>query len=362
MAAGPVSDDAGTDSTSVTVLLISALFFCCLLTAYFLSRLIRAWALRQQLLDIPNHRSAHELPIPIGGGIAIVVTFVLAVGILMIVGRIDADLLRLILAPLTIALLGLIDDIRTLSARTRIFFHFAAAIWVVFFAGAFANVNLGGYIIELKWLGSVIGVFYLVWLLNLFNFMDGVDGIAASEAVCVSGSMCLFLLLRDTQDSIWVLLALAGGCSGFLLINWPPAKLFMGDVGSGFLGILLGTISIMTINQGLVSLWVWLIVLGFFIVDASLTLFNRLLRGDRVHEAHDLHAYQHATRSLGSKVVLLGVIAINIFWLFPLAWLANAKEDLGLLLFVLAYVPLAMLCWVGGSGQLNAKLFKVSTD
>lgn len=311
---------------------------------------------------MPGQRSAHEMPIPFGGGIAIVITFVLSVGVLVTLGKIPVDFLALLVGPIALAILGLVDDIKSLSASFRIPFHFGAAIWSVLFVGAFPDINLNGFILELNWVGYIVGVLYLVWLLNLFNFMDGIDGLAASEAICVTAGICFFILFRETQYAIWVMLAIAGSCVGFLMINWPPAKLFMGDVGSGFLGIVLGVMSLMTVNEGVVSIWSWLILLGFFIVDASLTLIIRLLRGEKVHEAHDLHAYQHANRVFGGKIVLFSVLAINIFWLLPLAWLADEKENLGFLLFVLAYVPVAVLCWGCGSGQLNARLWKMSTD
>lgn len=305
---------------------------------------------------MPNHRSAHEMPTPFGGGIAIVVTFLLGVGVLVAVGKIPGSSLAFLVAPVAIAILGLVDDIKSLSARLRMPFHFAAAIWSVFVVGAFPDINLNGFVIELKWLGYVIGVLYLVWLLNLYNFMDGIDGLAASEAICVAGGICLFLLFAGTQSAIWLLLLLAGSCIGFLMINWPPARLFMGDAGSGFLGMMLGTLSLMTVNEGLVSIWSWLILLSLFIVDASLTLMTRLVRGEKVHEAHDLHAYQHAARTVGGKTVLLSVVAINTLCLLPLAWLANENENFGFLLFVLAFVPVAVLCWGCGSGQLESRL------
>ena len=286
------------------------------------------------------------------------VAVVFGVGLLVTLGRVPGSFLTFLLAPVAIAVLGLVDDIASLSAGIRIPFHFAAAIGSVFVVGSFPDIDVNGLVIELKWAGYVLGVLYLVWLLNLYNFMDGIDGLAASEAVFVALGACLLLLFRDAQEEIWLILVLAGSCAGFLITNWPPARLFMGDVGSGFLGITLGALSLMTVNEGLISIWPWLILLSLFVVDASLTLIVRLLRGEKVHEAHSLHAYQHATRFFGGRTVLLGVLAIDILCLLPLAWLAHEKENFGFALFVIAYVPIAVLCWCCGSGRPEANLWK----
>jgi Fuc2NAc and GlcNAc transferase len=205
-------------------------------------------------------------------------------------------------------------------------------------------VELIGFKLQLGILGHVIAALYLVWLLNLYNFMDGIDGIASVEAICVClGATTLYWYLGRTELVIApVLLAIA--VAGFLYWNFPPARIFMGDAGSGFLGISLGILSLQAAWAAPKFLWSWLILLGVFIVDATWTLFRRLLRGDKVYEAHRSHAYQFASRRFGRHLpITLAVIAINLLWLCPLAFLVGTGWLDGALGLIVAYIPLTVL-------------------
>jgi Fuc2NAc and GlcNAc transferase len=191
----------------------------------------------------------------------------------------------------------------------------------------------------------LLGLVYLVWLLNLYNFMDGIDGIAGMEAVCVclGGALLYTLLGRYEMALLPVLLALAS--AGFLFWNFPSARIFMGDAGSGYLGLLLGLFSLQAAWVAQELFWSWLILLGVFVVDASVTLLRRLFQGARVYEAHRSHAYQHAARQLGRHLpVTLAVVVINLCWLLPLSLLA-ARVEHGFWVLLLAYVPLTLLAF-----------------
>ncbi len=184
----------------------------------------------------------------------------------------------------------------------------------------------------------------LVWLTNLFNFMDGIDGLAGMEAVCVSvfGGTLLFLRgLASYSQLSWLL---AAASLGFLLWNWPPAKIFMGDAGSGFLGFTLGTLALFSSSSSPGLIWPWLILLAAFIVDATVTLLRRMFSRARWYEAHRSHAYQHAARAWASHPkVTLAVAAINIGWLFPLAWTASRFPQAAPALAALSAVPLVYI-------------------
>jgi len=196
----------------------------------------------------------------------------------------------------------------------------------------------------------------LVWLINLFNFMDGIDGIAAIEAVCVLSGCVLLLWFQGAplQTLAWPML-LAVTVVGFLLWNWPPASIFMGDVGSGFLGYVLGCFLVDTAVAGLIPVWSWLILLGVFVVDATVTLVRRALSGARWYEAHRSHAYQHAAQKWKShRKVSLAVLGINLVWLLPLAWLAALIPEHGWLIMVVALAPLvAAALWLGAGNEEN---------
>lgn len=323
---------------------------------------LRRYALARSLMDIPNARSSHSVSTPRGGGVAIVVSFLLALPLLAGMGFISWPLAWALLgAGAGIAVLGFLDDHGHIAARWRLLGHFAAAIWALFWLGGLPPVVMFGFTADLSWFGHALAAVYLVWLLNLYNFMDGIDGIASVEAICVClGGALLYGLLGfagSTQPTEFVVpLLLAAAVAGFLFWNFPPARIFMGDAGSGFLGITLGVLSLQAVWFAPQLLWSWLILLGVFIVDATFTLLRRLLRGDKVYEAHRSHAYQYASRHYGRHLpVTLVVGGINILWLLPIAlWVGLGGID-GLLGLLIAYVPLLALAVKYHAGELEQR-------
>ena len=338
----------------MTVLLIVSLA----VLAWFLTALLRRYALARSLLDVPNARSSHSLPTPRGGGVAIVVAFLLGLCVAFFTGLgIAAELFYALLgAGLGIALLGFLDDHGHIAARWRLLGHFLAAAWALYWLGGLPPLAVFGGLLKLSWIGHVLAAFYLVWLLNLYNFMDGIDGIASVEAICVClGGAILYALLETSLLTDLPLLMLAAAVLGFLLWNFPPARIFMGDAGSGFLGIVLGVLSLQAAWTNPLLLWAWLILLGVFIVDATLTLLRRLLRGEKVYEAHRSHAYQYASRRFGRHLpVTMAVAALNLVWLLPLAMLVALGWLDGLLGVLVAYAPLVVLAWRFDAGRAEA--------
>ncbi len=334
-----------------TLLLLVIAVLACGLTA-----LLRRYALARSLLDVPNARSSHVAPTPRGGGVAIVISFMAGLCVLYGLGWAvtPAVFLALLGAGVAVAVLGFLDDHGHIAARWRLLGHFAAAAWVLYWLGGLPPLTLLGWTLELGWLGTALACVYLVWVLNLYNFMDGIDGIASVEAlsVCVGGALLYVYLERPMYALLPLLLAAA--VAGFLCWNFPPAKIFMGDAGSGFLGIALGALSLQAAWLAPQLLWCWLILLGVFIVDATLTLLRRLARGDKVYQAHRSHAYQYATRQFGRHLpVTLAVWVINLVWLWPLAWWVAAGGLDGVLGVLLAYLPLVALAVYFRAGALE---------
>lgn len=325
--------------------------------SFALTYYLRRYALHKSLLDIPNARSSHSTPTPRGGGVAIVVSQLLAMTLMVWTGTLDTSVfLAMTGAGLLIAVIGFIDDHNHIAARWRLLGHFAAAAWGLFWLGGLAPLSIAGATFELGILGSVLAAFYLVWMLNLYNFMDGIDGIASIEAIFVCGGAVLIYALTGHWDLIWMPLALAAAVSGFLFWNFPPARIFMGDAGSGFLGVFLGLLSLQAAWGASSLFYSWLILLGVFIVDATVTLARRLMRGDKVYEAHRSHAYQFASRRYGNHLsVTMAVALINILWLLPVA-LAVAVFGLdGIVGIFVAYVPLVILAIKFQAGELEHK-------
>lgn len=315
--------------------------------------MLRKYALSNSLIDIPNSRSSHTLPTPRGGGVAIVVSFIASAILLGVSGLIPWMLVwGLVLPGTLIALIGFLDDHGHVPARWRLLGHFAAAALAMFFVNGLPLIQFFDFSLDLGWFGYAVGAVFLVWLLNLYNFMDGIDGLASLEAIFVCAGGAILYALANATELIWLPLTLACAVAGFLYWNFPPARIFMGDAGSGFLGITLGVLSLQAASINPALLWAWLILLGVFIVDATCTLFVRLLRGEKVYEAHRSHAYQIMSRRTGShRRVSLVVLAINCVWLLPLSVLVCLGVVDGVLGVAVAYFPLVVAALRIKAGQ-----------
>ncbi len=313
-----------------------------------LTWMLRRYALSRHLLDVPNERSSHQVLTPRGGGIAIVLTFTACLVALWWLGILPLQSLAALSgAGGWVALVGFLDDHRHVPARWRLLAHFLGAAWALFWLDGMPPVTVAGFGLPSGWLSDVLAAVYLVWLLNLYNFMDGIDGIASIEAVTVCLGGILLYLMTVPSSTHWAVPAvLLASAVGFLYWNYPPARVFMGDAGSGFLGVTLGVFSIQAAWVARHLFWAWIIMLGVFVVDASVTLIRRIWRGQRVYEAHRSHAYQYAARRLGAhRPVSLAVGAINLLWLLPLALLVGLGYVDGALGLLIAYVPLVWLAF-----------------
>lgn len=317
---------------------------------YYMQRVAREGG----LIDIPNARSSHEVATPRGGGVGIVAGSCLAFTVLALHGRLPIPLYTaLVVGGLVIAVVGLIDDRKSLPASVRLAVHCAVAIAAVIWLGGLPPVQLNDAIISFGPGGHLVAALAIVWGLNLFNFMDGIDGIAGSEAAFIGAGGALLALLSGSADTVGpAAFAFAAACLGFLRWNWPPARIFMGDVGSGYAGYV---IAILAISSG----WdqpsaplAWLILGGAFFVDATLTLMRRLLRRERIFEAHRTHAYQWLARRWKSHLrVTISVLTLNVLWLLPAAGLAIIFPHYSLWIGLIALAPVVGLALASGAGR-----------
>lgn len=323
-----------------------------------LTYLLRVYALKNNIIDTPNSRSSHVIPTPRGGGVAIVVSFLIGIMLFYFQGYLALlPAVGLIISGGVIALVGFWDDHGHIAARWRLLAHFSAAAFLLFCLGGFPALTISGYTIDLGLFGSVFGLLFLVWMLNLYNFMDGIDGLASAEAVtaCI-GAIVIYLISGNhiELDSYLVLWLLASTVLGFLLWNFPPAKIFMGDAGSGFLGLIIGSLAI---SAGWIEtkfFFCWLILLGLFIVDATWTLVRRVLGGFKVYEAHRSHGYQIASRKFKRHLpVTLLAIAINVVWLFPIALLVGLNIVNPIIALIISYLPLLYIDYKLNAGINN---------
>jgi len=305
------------------------------------------------LLDRPGHRSSHEVVTPTGGGIGIVAVGTLAGCLALANGSWNAGWAALALA-LLVAAFSLRDDARPLGAGMRLAVQSVAVAGLLAAAAAgpsmlpFAPVVGFGVAFALLLVGGL-------WWINLFNFMDGIDGLAASEA--------LFLLIAgavlasrgdgvgESPVALWML-CVAAATAGFLVHNWAPARIFMGDVGSTYLAYMILAFALWSVLDGRLTVAVWLVLAALFVTDATVTLLVRLLRGERPHEAHRSHAYQRLARRWGrhDRVALLATL-VNLGWLAPLAALAVSHPSIDWAIAALAYAPLVPAILLCGAGR-----------
>jgi Fuc2NAc and GlcNAc transferase len=275
---------------------------------------IKTFAVERSLLDHPNERSSHSSPTPRGGGLAIVLT---VLAYLVLAGSLHALDWRIVVGigggGLAVAAVGWADDVRSVPASRRLVVHFAAAAWAVGWIGGLPSLNIGGTVLGLGMIGSVLAVIAVVWATNLFNFMDGIDGIAGVEAVSIGALGGLLFLLK--HESSWATLSfvVAAAALGFLKWNWSPASIFLGDVGSSFLGFVFGAIAVSSERTGSLPFLDWVILFTAFIVDATVTLARRIPLG-RWGQPHRSHAYQRAVQSgLSHAHVSMGFGVFNLF-------------------------------------------------
>lgn len=283
--------------TSLIVFVLSAL----------LTYAIKSKASAIGLVDIPNDRSSHHIPTPRGGGAAIILTFFAA--LIYFQSGLDPKLFWGLCMGIPVALIGLIDDLRPLSARLRMGVQIFSAAGALYFLGGVPRVDFGLFAVSGIYL-NLIALLLIVWLTNLYNFLDGLDGYAAAQGIFVSlGGYWLF----GNIELLW----LASAIGGFLLFNWHKASIFMGDVGSTTLGFLFAVWMIQ--DAGTSHFSGWLVLLSLFGFDATVTLIRRWRNGEKLTQAHRKHMYQrlHQSGWSHSKVVL-SAMSLNLLLLITL--------------------------------------------
>jgi len=276
-----------------------------ILLSYLLTFIVRKIALKHSLLDIPNERSSHEIPTPRGGGVAIVMSWFLGISLLWYFKLLDTNLFLALLCGIILAIVSFIDDVFTLPPYIRLIAQFLSALLALFFIKDISPVSISGLNIGNNFFLYTVALIGIVWFINLFNFLDGIDGYASLEAIAVS--LALFLFTQDTLNIILIATVV-----GFLIWNWPKAKIFMGDIGSTQLGFILAITGIWYHNEQLLSILHWLMLTSLFWFDASLTLFRRWRNREKLSVAHRKHVYQRAVQSgLSHRETILYSLLIN---------------------------------------------------
>ena len=280
---------------------------------------IRILALRKSLLAHVNERSSHAIPTPHGGGIAIALTWFCGLIYLFTCNKIDASLFYALMCGTLLSLVSYLDDVYELSPRLRLIVQALVSSAGLYALGGLFVIDVGFYTIENQVITNGFAFIGIMWCINLYNFLDGIDGYAGSEALFLA--LAGWLLFGGDQ-----FLVLSASVAGFLVWNWHRAKIFMGDVGSTLLGYTVAIFALYYQNNGY-SIFIWIILFGLFWFDATLTLYRRYKNDEKLSQAHRKHAYQRAVQSglRHDSVVLLGLVVNMILLAFGYGALKNPQ-------------------------------------
>jgi Fuc2NAc and GlcNAc transferase len=335
------------------ILLFSVILIISVVITYY----IRNFSIKNNLYDIPNKRSSHDMPIPKGGGLSIIILLIITTGTLFYFQMISREIMfSIITGLLIVSVIGLIDDYKNLPIFIRLFGYTFAAIIALYFIGGVNSLFESNHnffkccdinISRFGDMGPFLAVLFILWLTNLYNFMDGADGFAAIQTICVS-LFCSFLFYSSDNYALFIImLCMASSTIGFLYWNWSPAKVFMGDVGSCSIGFFFGLLSIYTVKEEMVPISIWMILLAPFIGDATFTLIKRIIKNEKWYEAHNSHAYQKLFQyGLSHSQLTLGLIIINLLLMWPLAIFAQIYQNYDLYIVLLAYILIWFIWYI----------------
>ncbi len=305
---------------------------------------IRSLAPRLGLMDVPNQRSSHSSPTPRGGGLGILVG--LLVG--SVVAGADVLTESLLIGLVLVAVMGIVDDLRGLGQTVKFLFQFAAALVLIAGGTIVAHTQIPAVgRISFGFAAGALTLFWLVGVTNAFNFMDGINGIAAMEGTVCAGAYVVMSLSRGDRASALLSMAIVGACLGFLPWNFPRGRIFMGDVGSAALGFLLAALGARLTLQGVDPLVIALPLMPF-LFDTSITLIRRALRGENILAAHRSHLYQQLTRSGWSHAAVTALWTGLALISAGAAVLSRSNPALGWILFwtLLLPVHLGVMFWI----------------
>ena len=299
----------------------------------------RKFALRHHILANLNFRTLHENPTPRGGGIVFSMVFVFFVFCLYFINLVELELMLVFGIGAGLATtVGYIDDLKGIGTIKKLILQFLLVLLIlyVFNGGPLSMIEqLSG------WLSWTISAFLLLWLINVYNFIDGIDGLAISGAILILITLLLtFYITNHTSNIVPLFLVLFASCFGFLFFNWPKASIFMGDSGSIFLGYCFGAFIVYSLMNDEISFLTWLVVFGYYLGDTTTTTLIRIMLVKKWYHPHRSHAYQNLARKLDNHaIVSFGVMVYHILWLLPLAIWTVLKPNFGIIAVVLAFLP-----------------------
>ena len=281
-----------------------------LLLSFLATYVMRWYSLKKGILDIPNDRSSHTIPTPRGGGVAIIMVFY--IGLFYFYKSLDTHLFYTLLTAIPIALIGILDDIYTISSKIRFLVQSIATISALYCLGGVNHIDFIGVELSGVWL-NIIAFITILWLTNLYNFLDGIDGYAGMEAVTIG--IGIYVLFGNPMGLVISMASL-----GFLYFNWHKASIFMGDVGSATLGFIFAVFLFSDTTQE--NIYIWMVLLSIFWIDATVTLIRRAKNKEKLTQAHKKHAYQRLAQSgySPSRITMYAGSINMVFIIFLYYW------------------------------------------
>ncbi len=317
------------------------------ISSLVVTELVRRYSIKNNVIDIPNHRSSHERPTPRGGGVVISLSIIVGIINAFYMGLIPYSIfISLLVSVLIISIAGWLDDHKDLAFYWRMLFYSIACIWSMLWTGSLDAIKVGTYSLQLSpFIGTVITFLGLIWLTNLYNFMDGSDGIAAIQAICAGIFAGSILFVEGQTGLAMVCFFVASSSLGFLYWNWSPAKIFMGDIGSCVLGFVFGALAVISDLLGVLSVYIWCILLSVFICDATFTLFKRMFQGEKWYKAHREHAYQKLIQmGMSHRLLAIVFLIFNLCVIWPIAFIGYVLPEFSVYLST-GIVILIFLLW-----------------
>lgn len=317
-----------------------------LLSAFSLAALASFVYLRFAMVHgpiaVPNHRSLHRQPIPKGAGVALALASLVCMAALAVRGRLDWRSMNLfVVGGFAVTLAGVADDRLDIPPRFRLLVQLLSIAWICAWLGEVPPLYFGAASFHLGLPGLVLLVAACTWFFNLYNFVDGTDGMAGSATAFIGGTMSVVMVGARQYDLAAILAVIAAASIGFLCFNWPPARMFMGEAGTAFISYVLVSVILVSLSREAVSLWIWLIVFAFYFSDTTTTTIIRAVTVRHFYKGHRSHAYQNLARIWESHLrILTLVLVIDLFWVAPAVALALHRPDIAGLVTAVVYAPL----------------------
>ncbi|NGN40210.1 glycosyltransferase family 4 protein [Mesorhizobium sp. CGMCC 1.15528] len=325
----------------------------CGVAAWAATAFVRRHSVQLRLVQVPNERSSHVRPTPTGGGVGIALTA--SIFGVWVAWQSGSPLWIILLLSLAFAMLGLLDDIVSLRSALRFPIQMLLICILIGAMPALPAIEIFGLTIS-GWPLLAVIAFVGLWWINLFNFMDGIDGLAGLQGIVMllaAAILCSPHLTGIPAGPVWWwFLAVAAATAGFLGMNFPPARIFMGDAGSNYLAFMIFALALLSISAGWLSYQAWAVLAAVFVCDATVTLLRRILNRERWWAGHRQHAYQHLARRLAShRSATLIYTGVNLLFVVPLAFAANSRPQEAWLLVVVAYLILVISAVFAGAGR-----------